>query len=54
MILGNVLPLSLNMYGAGDLWLTGTDNSLPHLNDLGRPELPFDTLGVSLEPSRRT
>src|SRR5262252_4312000 len=38
--------LSLNLYGAKELWLTGADNSLPHLNDLGRPELPFDSIAI--------
>ena len=38
--------LSLNLFHASDLALTGTDNSLPHLNDLGRPELPFDSIAL--------
>ena len=33
--------IALNLHGAADLALEGTDNSLPHLNDLGRPQLPF-------------
>jgi hypothetical protein len=41
--------LSLNMYGAKELWLTGTDNSMPHLNDLGRPELPFDSIALGFK-----
>jgi hypothetical protein len=38
--------VSLNLYGAKELWLSGADNSLPHLNDLGRPELPFDSIAI--------
>ncbi len=41
--------LALNVYGAQDLWLSGTDNSMPHLNDLGRPELPFDSIGLGFK-----
>src|SRR5262249_36769568 len=29
--------VALNLHGASNLALEGADNSLPHLNDLGRP-----------------
>ncbi len=38
--------LALNLFHAGDLALQGADNSLPHLNDLGRPELPFTSIAL--------
>ncbi len=38
--------LALNLFGAGSLSLDGAENSLPHLNDLGRPELPFDSIAL--------
>src|SRR5580692_3113908 len=38
--------LALNLFGAGTLSLDGAENSLPHLNDLGRPELPFDSIAL--------
>jgi hypothetical protein len=42
--------VAINLHGASSLRLEGTDNSLPHLNDLGRPQLPFTAmaLGFSL------
>ena len=49
----NVADLSrrvaLNLYGAGDLALAGADNSLPHLNDLGRPQLPFSSIALGFK-----
>jgi Dolichyl-phosphate-mannose-protein mannosyltransferase len=41
--------LALNVYDAKELWLSGADNSMPHLNDLGRPELPFDSIGLGFK-----
>jgi 4-amino-4-deoxy-L-arabinose transferase-like glycosyltransferase len=38
--------LALNVFGAGTLSLDGAENTLPHLNDLGRPELPFDSIAL--------
>jgi 4-amino-4-deoxy-L-arabinose transferase-like glycosyltransferase len=38
--------LGLNLYGAGSLALDSADNSFPHLNDIGRPELPFDSIAT--------
>jgi Dolichyl-phosphate-mannose-protein mannosyltransferase len=38
--------IAVNVYGARDLALAGADNSLPHLNDLGRPELAFDSIAL--------
>jgi hypothetical protein len=38
--------MALNMYGATDLALGGADNSLPHLNDLGRPQGPFTLIAL--------
>jgi hypothetical protein len=49
----NVADLSrrvaLNLYGASGLALTGADNSLPHLNDLGRPQLPFSSIALGFK-----
>ncbi len=49
----NVADLSrrvaLNLYGAGNLALEGADNSLPHLNDLGRPQLPFSSIALGFK-----
>ena len=46
----NVADLSrrvaLNLFGAGSLSLSGADNSLPHLNDLGRPQLAFTSIAL--------
>jgi 4-amino-4-deoxy-L-arabinose transferase-like glycosyltransferase len=38
--------IALNLYGASGLALGGADNSLPHLNDLGRPQLPFSSIAI--------
>ncbi|HEX7603514.1 MAG TPA: glycosyltransferase family 39 protein, partial [Polyangiaceae bacterium] len=38
--------LALNLFHADALSLSGADNSLPHLNDLGRPELPFTSMAL--------
>jgi 4-amino-4-deoxy-L-arabinose transferase-like glycosyltransferase len=49
----NVADLSrrvaLNLYGAGRLALDGADNTLPHLNDLGRPQLPFSSIALGFK-----
>jgi 4-amino-4-deoxy-L-arabinose transferase-like glycosyltransferase len=49
----NVADLSrrvaLGLYNAGNLALEGADNSLPHLNDLGRPQLPFSSIAVGFK-----
>jgi 4-amino-4-deoxy-L-arabinose transferase-like glycosyltransferase len=49
----NVADLSrrvaLNLYHAADLALGGADNSLPHLNDLGRPQLPFSSIALGFK-----
>jgi hypothetical protein len=41
--------LALNLFHADGLSLTGADNSLPHLNDLGRPELPFTSMALGFK-----
>jgi len=41
--------LALNLFHASDLALTGADNTLPHLNDLGRPELPFTSMALGFK-----
>lgn len=38
--------VALNLHGASELALEGADNSLPHLNDLGRPQLPFTSIAL--------
>jgi 4-amino-4-deoxy-L-arabinose transferase-like glycosyltransferase len=38
--------IALNLLGADSLSLSGADNSLPHLNDLGRPQLPFTSIAL--------
>jgi 4-amino-4-deoxy-L-arabinose transferase-like glycosyltransferase len=38
--------IALQLFHASDLALQGADNSLPHLNDLGRPELPFTSIAL--------
>ncbi|HSY23804.1 MAG TPA: glycosyltransferase family 39 protein, partial [Polyangiaceae bacterium] len=38
--------IALNLFGAANLSLTGADNTLPHLNDLGRPQLPFSSIAL--------
>jgi hypothetical protein len=38
--------VALNLHGAANLALEGADNSLPHLNDLGRPQLPFTSIAL--------
>jgi Dolichyl-phosphate-mannose-protein mannosyltransferase len=49
----NVADLSrrvaLNLYHATNLALDGADNSLPHLNDLGRPQLPFSSIALGFK-----
>jgi 4-amino-4-deoxy-L-arabinose transferase-like glycosyltransferase len=41
--------LAYNLFGASQLALDGSDNSLPHLNDLGRPQLPFSSIGLGFK-----
>jgi 4-amino-4-deoxy-L-arabinose transferase-like glycosyltransferase len=41
--------VALNLYGAGKLALDGADNSMPHLNDLARPELPFLSIAMGFK-----
>ncbi len=41
--------IALTLHGAGDLALEGADNSLPHLNDLGRPQLPFTSIALGFK-----
>src|SRR5258708_17979279 len=41
--------IALNLYGAGNLALDGADNTLPHLNDLGRPQLPFSSIALGFK-----
>src|SRR6202034_638602 len=41
--------IALNLFHAGDLALSGADNSLPHLNDLGRPQLPFSSIALGFK-----
>ena len=38
-----------NLFHAGNLALDGADNSLPHLNDLGRPQLPFSSIALGFK-----
>jgi hypothetical protein len=41
--------VALNLHGAASLALEGADNSLPHLNDLGRPQLPFTSIALGFK-----
>ena len=41
--------VALNLHDASSLALEGTDNSLPHLNDLGRPQLPFTSIALGFK-----
>jgi 4-amino-4-deoxy-L-arabinose transferase-like glycosyltransferase len=41
--------LALNLLGADALSLAGTDNALPHLNDLGRPQLAFTSIALGFK-----
>ncbi len=41
--------IGLNLFHADALALSGADNSLPHLNDLGRPELPFTSIALGFK-----
>jgi hypothetical protein len=41
--------IALNLHGASNLALQGSDNSLPHLNDLGRPQLPFTSIALGFK-----
>jgi hypothetical protein len=41
--------IAYNLYSAGNLALEGAENSLPHLNDLGRPQLPFSSIALGFK-----
>ena len=41
--------IAANLFGVGSLVLEGADNSMPHLNDLGRPELPFTSIAYGFK-----
>lgn len=41
--------VALNLHGAASLALENADNSLPHLNDLGRPQLPFTSIALGFK-----
>jgi 4-amino-4-deoxy-L-arabinose transferase-like glycosyltransferase len=41
--------IAINLHGAGNLALEGADNTLPHLNDLGRPQLPFTSIALGFK-----
>ncbi|HEX7665377.1 MAG TPA: glycosyltransferase family 39 protein, partial [Polyangiaceae bacterium] len=41
--------LAANLFHADGALLQGTDNSMPHLNDLGRPELPFTSMAFGFK-----
>lgn len=41
--------IALNLHGAAALALEGADNSLPYLNDLGRPQLPFTSIALGFK-----
>jgi len=41
--------IAYNLYHASSLALVGADNSLPHLNDLGRPQLPFSSIALGFK-----
>src|SRR5271165_2492486 len=41
--------IALNLFHASSLSLNAADNSLPHLNDLGRPQLPFSSIALGFK-----
>lgn len=41
--------IALNLFDAGALSLAGADNSLPHLNDLARPQLPMTSIALGFK-----
>ncbi|MGA2450211.1 MAG: glycosyltransferase family 39 protein, partial [Polyangiaceae bacterium] len=41
--------IALHLYQAASLALDGSDNTLPHLNDLGRPQLPFSSIALGFK-----
>jgi 4-amino-4-deoxy-L-arabinose transferase-like glycosyltransferase len=41
--------IAYNLFHASNLALGGADNSLPHLNDLGRPQLPFSSIALGFK-----
>jgi len=38
--------MAIHLHGASNLALEGANNSLPYLNDLGRPQLPFTSIAL--------
>src|SRR5579863_5353929 len=41
--------IAYNLFQASNLALGGADNSLPHQNDLGRPQLPFSSMALGFK-----
>lgn len=41
--------VAINLHGASQLVLADADNSLPHLNDLGRPQLAFTSMALGFK-----
>lgn len=41
--------IALHLYHGSGLALEGADNTLPHLNDLGRPQLPFSSIALGFK-----
>jgi 4-amino-4-deoxy-L-arabinose transferase-like glycosyltransferase len=41
--------VAYNLYHASGLGLEGAENSLPHLNDLGRPQLPLSSIALGFK-----
>ncbi len=41
--------IAVHLHGAPNLALDGAENSLPHLNDLGRPQLPFTSIALGFK-----
>ena len=41
--------LAIHLFHVDALVLSGADNSMPHLNDLGRPELPFTSIALGFK-----
>lgn len=41
--------IAVHLYRAGGLVLDGADNTLPHLDDLGRPQLPFSSIALGFK-----
>lgn len=41
--------IAIHLFHVDALVLSGADNSMPHLNDLGRPELPFTSIALGFK-----